>query len=405
MLSYMRSHNRCRLQKLLSLYFYFKGVSAKGFDTLHALGITMSHKWTANAVERITRQCMKEVKNKLDIRPWFISHDNINIPFRVSQRLENRNELGNGTAATVYVKPNEPPLSDGLNALLREQRAEGLQNPLTEEFIWELAATSYTHVQENAVYQVLRLLLESDAFDLSSYSGKDSDFLKPPPALDQLPTGTENKTLQYLLGTVDIPESSYEGNARLIDEFLRQLGVDNDERRRKFGMEKTVPWVGDQLTMDRLRGLFRYRAEDENAYNRLDYMAPVFGWFHLEMAYAGSLHKQYYGTTRSRGLQHAFILLQKKGLAKQQIKGPFHHDLDEAIYHIAEAHFRVDFLELAHVEKISDLRRKSPDELYRLAKTIVEKRASSQALDLLDWHISGDVKMPRYRPSSRPWMD
>ena len=51
MLSYMRSHNRCQLQKLLALYFQFKGVSAKGFDTFHAMGLTMSHKWTAVSVE------------------------------------------------------------------------------------------------------------------------------------------------------------------------------------------------------------------------------------------------------------------------------------------------------------------------------------------------------------------
>ncbi|PPR00408.1 hypothetical protein CVT26_009693 [Gymnopilus dilepis] len=360
------------------------GVSAKGFDTLHALGITMSHKWTANAVERITNQCMKEVKEHIDVRPWLISHDNINIPFRVfSQRLQNQGEFGNGTAATVYVKPNEPPLSDGLNQLLRERRAEGLKNPLTVQEIWDLHVKAYPHVQKNAVYQVLRLLLESDAFNLSAYPGKDSDILKPPPALDQLPTGPENRTLQYLLGTVDIPEASYEGNSRLIEEFLQQLGVTDDQRRKEFGTKRTVPWVGDQLTMDRLRGLFKFRAEDENSYERLDFMALVFGWFHLQMAYAGSLHKQYYGTTRSRGLQQAFVLLQKKGLAKAQIKGPFHHDLNEALYHIAEAHFRVDYLEFGHVEKIEDLRQKSPEELHALAEAIVEKRASSNALEYL----------------------
>jgi len=94
MLSYMHSHNWCRLQKLLALYFQFKGVSAKGFDTLHAMGLTMSHKWTAVSVGRISKACMAEVQQQLDISPWLMSHDNVNIPFRVfSQRLDNQGEF------------------------------------------------------------------------------------------------------------------------------------------------------------------------------------------------------------------------------------------------------------------------------------------------------------------------
>ena len=46
---------------------------------------------------------MAEVKNALedDKFLWYISYDNVNIPFRVfSQRLKNQGEFGNGTAAT-----------------------------------------------------------------------------------------------------------------------------------------------------------------------------------------------------------------------------------------------------------------------------------------------------------------
>ncbi|KAJ6487995.1 hypothetical protein C8R45DRAFT_869133 [Mycena sanguinolenta] len=37
MFSYSRSHHRNRLQKLFAIYFKFRGLSAKGFDTLHAI--------------------------------------------------------------------------------------------------------------------------------------------------------------------------------------------------------------------------------------------------------------------------------------------------------------------------------------------------------------------------------
>ncbi|KAF8812627.1 hypothetical protein BYT27DRAFT_7220796 [Phlegmacium glaucopus] len=327
MLSYARSHHRCRLQKLLAIYLKFKGISAKGFDTLHAMGLTMSHKWTADT-------CMAEVQAKIEQYPWLISYDNINISFRVfSQRLDNQGEFGNGTAGTIYIKRDAKLLPD---------------------------------------------------FDLKTYQHKKDDRLKAPAPVDQLPCGPEHITLQYLLGTVGIAEVSYEDNSRLINEWFNQLGWDTIAKRIKVSVKKIVAWVGDQLTMDRLRGLFKYCAEDLNSFQRLDFSLFVFGWLHLQMAFANSLHKQFLGTTQGRGLRQGFLLLEKKGLTKVQTKGPFHHDLKETLYHIAEAHLREDWLIVAGVEKLEELRDRTQDQLCKLAKRIVEQRASSQALNNLD---------------------
>ena len=223
--------------------------------------------------------------------------------------------------------------------------------------------------------------------NLISHSGKDSDILKPLLAIDQLLTGLENITLQYLLGSVGIPGASYEDNAQLVEEWFCQLGLDSEQDQRQMATREIVTWVGDQLTVDCLRGLFKFRAEDKNSYERLDFVVLMFGWFHLQMAYVSSLHKQYFGTTQSCGLQQAFLLLEKKGLTKPQVKGPFHHDLhdlEEALYHVAKAHIHVDWLELRKVKQLSDLQKQSPKDLLKLAEKIVEQRASSEAMDLLD---------------------
>jgi len=91
------------------------------------------------------------------------------------------------------------------------------------------------------------------------------------------------------------------------------------------------------------------------------------------MAFTNSLHKQYGGTQKTRGLQHAFLLLQKKGLTTVQTKGMFHHNLEDAIYHVAEAHIREDWEELAGVDDLSELRKRTPEELYALATRIVDE--------------------------------
>lgn len=116
----------------------------------------------------------------------------------------------------------------------------------------------------------------------------------------------------------------------------------------------------------------------------MDFAVLIFGWFHLQMAFANSLHKQYLGTSSSQGLKQAFELLEQKGLARTLTKGPFHHDLDEALHHVAEAHILKDWLVVSGAASISELRSRSPGDLQDLATKLVQEHASSNALDELD---------------------
>lgn len=100
------------------------------------------------------------------------------------------------------------------------------------------------------------------------------------------------------------------------------------------------------------------------------------------MVWASSLHKQYLGTSKGRGLSQAFELLERKGLFS--VKGPFHHNLNEALHHVAEAHIREDWLLVSVVDSLAELRDKGPNELVALAARIVKERASSEALDRRD---------------------
>ncbi|KAF7318340.1 hypothetical protein HMN09_00342800 [Mycena chlorophos] len=103
-LFYSRSHHNNRLQKLFAIYFKFRGLSAKGFDTLHALGLTMSNKWTGLAVGRISKSAMDAVVALIAEFPHLLSYDNATLSFRVfSQRVDRQPEFGHGAAASVYI--------------------------------------------------------------------------------------------------------------------------------------------------------------------------------------------------------------------------------------------------------------------------------------------------------------
>ncbi|KAI5891102.1 uncharacterized protein SCHCODRAFT_02580387 [Schizophyllum commune H4-8] len=386
MLCYTRNKNCGRYQKAMSIYVKFKGLTAKAFDTLHSVGLVMSHKWTGNAVDKISQRAMNEVVALMQANSaWLISHDNVQLPFRVfSQRLDKNTTFGSGTAATVYFKRSATPLASEVNAELKRTRAEGLNKPLDLLWIAERENEVAPHLRMQAIHEILRVIVEAPEFDFATYSDKNNACLERPPPRFGLPFGDEHRTVQRMLGTVNIPEASYEDNDRLIEEWLSQLDLSGLEKQEEVGLRRIIFWIGDQLTVDRLRGLFKFHAEEFNSFDRLDWLIVVFGWLHLQMAFANSLHKQYVGTSHGYGLARVFDLLNLKGLHKVQTKGVFYHDLDEAICHTAEAHFRVDWKGVAGVDDLAELRNRKGDELLKLATRIHDERASGAALNAMD---------------------
>ncbi|EEB90164.1 hypothetical protein MPER_11668 [Moniliophthora perniciosa FA553] len=58
--------------------------------------------------------------------------------------------------------------------------------------------------------------------------------------------------------------------------------------------------------------------------------------------------------------------------------------MEEAIYHVAEAHILVDWKVVGKVESLSELQKKSPQALRDLAETIVRQHASTDALTAME---------------------
>lgn len=384
MMLYTRNHHFNLIQKMFAMYFKYRGLTIRGFDALHGLGLTMSSRWTASYVEKAAGQSFNELVELLDKCASIITHDNVNIRFEAySQRLGNQSRNENGTAATVFIKPAARPLDAATAQLLHVMRRNGVSKPMSMPEIFDLAETASERLQPHLAYEWLQILLRSPEFEFRTYEHRTSHTIKAPQPLDALMCGGNHNAVQFMLGTVPIDESSLEGNEKCINEWFRQLRMDSSEEQRRTADERVVFIAGDQLTAERIRGLYKMRAEDLTSFDRKDYLVPLFGWFHLQMAYANSLHRQYLGTAKGRGLQHAYILLKRKGLSKINTKGPFYHNLNEALYHVAEAHMRACWLDLTGAQSLRDLREKTPAELYDLSASLQETYGSSVAMDTL----------------------
>jgi hypothetical protein len=120
-IQYTCSHQCGCLPKLWAIYLKACGLSARAFDAIHSLGITMSHKWAANSYGTLSELKMKEVREVIHKKLWTISHDNVNLPLRIfSQRLHNQSHFVSGCAATVWVLPDDAALPPDTNQLLQK---------------------------------------------------------------------------------------------------------------------------------------------------------------------------------------------------------------------------------------------------------------------------------------------
>ena len=96
------------------------------------------------------------------------------------------------------------------------------------------------------------------------------------------------------------------------------------------------------------------------------------------MAFAASLHKQYYGTKAGFVFSRAFELPGKKGLASAKVKGSWFHDFEEALKEITTAHFLCAWLKATSASSIRDLCSNNslyPSNFSRLMKRVSFKTA------------------------------
>ncbi|KIK79099.1 hypothetical protein PAXRUDRAFT_162190, partial [Paxillus rubicundulus Ve08.2h10] len=260
-------HHNC-WPKFVTTFLHAQGISAKLLDLLHAFGSTMSHKWSVHSFNTMSTNALEKVCQKAHTGPFVLSHDNVNIPFHTfSQRLNKQSHFDSGMAATVYFQPNTPPEPPLSNRTLQQFHEEGRKHPLTIHEIFELEVKSAASQYEHDICCILQYHTGSPKFDLKTYEHKDHQFFSPLTLVEKLPCGPQFITEQHILSTVHIEEASYKGNEQLIMEWFKQLHLHTKDERKQTGLEQVIIWVGDQLTVKHLCGLFKYYVQDHMSFD------------------------------------------------------------------------------------------------------------------------------------------
>ena len=252
MLLYSQSHHNSDGLKFLTLFLKLQGISAKSLDVLHAFGITMSYKWAVEAVEQLASAQMSEVRDVVQSgQPWFMSYNNVNIPFRTfAQCIDHQHHFNSGTAATIYIQPHAPPIPALSFQALQTQCAIGGKTPITFQKIISLECEAAQRSHPHFVWCVLHALLSSPDFDLATYSAQDSPAFTPPKPNHELPCGHDYITKQYVLETQQVDEASYDGNLKLLGIWQEQLGLGSHAQKIVTGTDCIIVVGGDQLTVE-----------------------------------------------------------------------------------------------------------------------------------------------------------
>jgi hypothetical protein len=380
-----RSPHLSKIHKLLTTYLKASNIPAKVYDTLHHFGLALGQKWAYNSVNILAHQAreamLREVKNQ---QVMFGGHDNLNIAFKVQeQRLNNKSHFDSGTAATLYISKNPDIVLP--NALAyRLQRHEGRTNPITYADILRLEIAAKPRIKKLALWHILTVLFDAPAFNFSTYDHRKHPAFARPTPWRQVSSDPRHKTVQYMLRTIHEEEASYSGTDRVLHIYEPEVDVNTPEERQHLGLNRLLVWVGDQLTVSRIRGLQQNRAGEANSYERLEHLLSIPGWFHTQMNLAVNTRQQHYGTKTTYGLAHAFEVLNRKGLHSPATQGIFHHTLEEAMYHVAIARLRDIWRLVGKSENLSELRSKSPEEIVALAENIYTNYASMGAVVALE---------------------
>lgn len=286
MLSFCQSQHCNRLATLWAIHLKACGLSSRAFDALYTTGLTMSVKWTSEAFKKISSRELQSAQAEMKSRVCLWSYDNINIPKRVfSMRVDKENHFYSATAGTVWVLLKAISLSLSINEEYQKTRRDGALEPFDlKAFLSGKGSEREAdlRVKAQAKYCILRFLLDNPVF--ATFQGRGNLVLAAPPSVHQLPCGAENAVDQFMFHTANIEEASYDGNMKVIEEWLRQLQMGtSDEKKKLAGW--LIPIVGDQLTVERLCKMANFRREDVNAYKRMDYVLLVVGWFHLSVMF------------------------------------------------------------------------------------------------------------------------
>ncbi|KAG9081759.1 hypothetical protein FS749_007414 [Ceratobasidium sp. UAMH 11750] len=384
-----RSNNN--FQKLLSIYFHAEHVPKAVVELLHRCNLCMSYTWTTQNLGVLAQEVRTTIVEVARTLPIMGCHDNILMKFPVrSQRGDKQTVTDNGTATTIFVLPEgaraafeDPEAIRALRERLENSRALGNSPSLSWTDLSD--PRRRTRVFSHRLFHLFDILRSIPGVKQTGTLGDLT--LHHPPSWHTLPHGLEHRTKMFMLATRPIDESTYAGNMQVLDDALRQLGLDHGDHLVRLVLERMLAWGGDDVTAARCRLLQWFRQIERNGRDRLDPFIFLFGWFHALLCLVRSIFEAGRGTAAGLGFQQSVMRLGRAGFAENMRKArPDYHNVVEFLLHEFEARVRGFWMWVTDTSSLEDLvvwanhPDRTAQEILELGRKIQSQRVSSQAV-------------------------
>lgn len=169
------------------------------------------------------------------------------------------------------------------------------------------------------------------------------------PVIFQIPT---NKSEIFTLPTLDLDESTIDGNAEIMEQLIREIGMKLEDM-----VNLTVPISGDQMTLIRMRTVKDLRMRDEPEH-RADHVYPWMGFLHFGFAAADTVKRCNLGGKSGRDPASFTKLCGILGRTRVLDSKPDYNATHRLIVQIMEAHMLAAFVEIAGVKNLDALKTK-----------------------------------------------
>lgn len=191
---------------------------------------------------------------------------------------------------------------------------------------------------------------------LRKYVGGDMD-LNPDksligykvPILFEIPV---HKSEIFTLSTLDLNESTVEGNAEILEELITMIGAKQEEMEGT-----TIPLSGDQMTVVRARSVHDLRIRD-CVQHRAAYPYPWTGIRHYGFAVADAVRRANMGGVDGKDPSSFTRFAKHLGRTRVLEKGGDYNATHRLIVQIIEGHILAAFLEISKSGSLEQLRTK-----------------------------------------------
>ncbi|KAG8687257.1 hypothetical protein FRC08_012082 [Ceratobasidium sp. 394] len=375
------------------IYLKAKGAPKALYALFQHSGLSLSYNWVQDAIKTISEEAMDRAVEAYMNSACILVYDNLMLSFKVKhQRSDKLTATNNGTAITLLPLPSQATAVLNNGAFFMEHRRRIQELYMAKEMTFLSAEELFQPADDALINKQLQYNVISALFRVPGLENSkllEDSRLKPPAPIDQLPSGEENRSRQFMLGTVDLDETTYAGSEAVMMEALSQLKQSSPEAHRAIARSRLQSWVGDQLTWERGESLAAMKQVELNAFDRHDWTHRSLGWLHILMNLGRSVYYISYGNSTGLLFARDVANLQRSGLkAPTKQKGPEYHTLRDALLDILEARYWGLWMWYAGVSKLEELvdwaNKATVDQVLEGAKQIWQQRASNRALTLLD---------------------